>query len=130
MKDVKHNIDSLALINVFADFDELSIRVLNELGLAYSNISHALQAQEILVTFEELFKQLLSYETQIKILVPSALPASTPTTALVTSAVPSSHCQSNTRGRQNHNRSQQSTDLLSIPMSYSSIVSTVSSSID
>ena len=46
MQDVKHNIDSLALMNVSVDFDELFIYVLNGLGLAYSNISHALQAQE------------------------------------------------------------------------------------
>ena len=59
MQDVKHNIDSLTLMNVSVDFDELSIRVLKGLGLAYSNISHALQAQETLVTFEELFEQLL-----------------------------------------------------------------------
>ena len=39
---VKHNIDSLALMNVLVDFDELSIRVLNKLGPAYSNISHGL----------------------------------------------------------------------------------------
>ena len=59
MQDVKHNIDSLTLMNVSVDFDELSIRVLKGLGLAYSNISHALQAQETPVTFEELFEQLL-----------------------------------------------------------------------
>ena len=63
MQNVKHNIDSLALMNVSIDFDELSIRVLNGLGLAYSNISHALQARATPVTFEELFEQLLSYET-------------------------------------------------------------------
>ena len=37
-----HNIDSLALMNVSVDFDELSICVLNGLGSASSNISHAL----------------------------------------------------------------------------------------
>ena len=62
IEDVKHNIGSLALMNVLVDFDELSIRVLNGFGSAYSNISHALQAQATLVTFEELFEQLLSYE--------------------------------------------------------------------
>ena len=72
MLDVKHNIHSLALMNVLVDFDELSIRVLNNVGLAYLNISHALQARETLVTFKELFDQLLSYEAQMKILVPSA----------------------------------------------------------
>ena len=41
MQDVKHNIDFLALMNVFIDFDELSIRVLNGLGSTYSHISHA-----------------------------------------------------------------------------------------
>ena len=35
MQYVKHNIDSLALLNVSIDFDELSIRVLNGLGPAY-----------------------------------------------------------------------------------------------
>ena len=55
MQDVKHNIDSLALMNVHVNFDELSIRVLNGLGLAYLNLSHALHVWETLVTFEELF---------------------------------------------------------------------------
>ena len=85
MQDVKHNIDSLAFINVSVDFDELSICDLNGLSPTYSNISHALQARATPVIFEELFEQLLSYKAQMKILVPSALPASTSTTALVTS---------------------------------------------
>ena len=59
MQDVKHNIVSLALMNVSIDFVELSIRVLNGLGLAYSNISHALKARVTLVTFEESFEQLI-----------------------------------------------------------------------
>ena len=98
MQDVKHNIDSLALINVSIDFDELSIHVLNHLGPAYSNIFHALQAWATLVTFEELFEQLLSYEAQMKILVPSALPGSTFTNALVTS----SHRWPNNHGGKHH----------------------------
>ena len=61
MQDVKHNIDSLALMNVSIDFDELSIHVLNELGIASSHISHAIQARETSVTFKELFERLLSY---------------------------------------------------------------------
>ena len=56
MQDVKHNIDSLTLMNVSVDFDELSIHVLNGLSQAYSSISHALQAWDTLVTFEELFE--------------------------------------------------------------------------
>ena len=64
MQDVKRNIDFLALMNVSIDFDELSIHVLNGLGPAYSNISHALQVRETLVAFEELFEQLLSYEAK------------------------------------------------------------------
>ena len=62
MQDFKHNINSLALMNVSIDFDEFSIRVLNGLGLAYSLISHALQAWDTPFTFEELFERLLSYE--------------------------------------------------------------------
>ena len=62
MQDVKHNIGSLALMNVSVDFDELSIHVLNRLGQTYSHISHALQARDTPVTFEELFEHLLSYE--------------------------------------------------------------------
>ena len=62
MQDAKHNIDSLALMNDSVDFDELSIRVLNGLGSAYSHISHALQARDTPFTFEELFERLLSYE--------------------------------------------------------------------
>ena len=62
MHDVKHNIDSLALMNVSIDFDELSIYVLNGLGSDCSHISHALQSWGTPVTFEELFEHLLSYE--------------------------------------------------------------------
>ena len=35
MQDVKHNIDSLALMIVSVDFDELSIRVLNDFCPTY-----------------------------------------------------------------------------------------------
>ena len=78
MQDVNHNIDYFALMNVFVNFDELSIRVMTGLGLTYSHISHALQAWDTPVTFEELFEQLLSYEAQLRISVPLALPTSTP----------------------------------------------------
>ena len=95
MQDAKHNIDTLALMNVPIDFDELSIRVFNGLSPTYSNISHALQVWATLVTFEELFEQLLSYNAQLKILVPSSPPTSTSATALFTS--PSSHRRLTTR---------------------------------
>ena len=108
MQDVKHNIDSLALMNVSVDFDEPSIRVLNGLGSTYSHISHALQARDTPVTFKELFEHLLSYEAQLMVLVPSALPTSTPAFALVTSIDPSSHYRSNNRGERTDNRSQKS----------------------
>ena len=98
MQDVKHNIDYLALMNVSDDFDELSIRVLNGLGPTYSYMSHALQARDTLVTFEELFERLLSYEAQLRISVPLTLPASTHTTTLVTSISPSSHRRLHNRG--------------------------------
>ena len=62
MQDVIHNIDSLTLMNVPVDFYELPTYVLNGLGPAYSNLSHALQVRETPVTFEELFEQLLSYK--------------------------------------------------------------------
>ena len=99
MQDVKHNIDSLTLMNVSFDFDELSICVLNGLVLAYSHISHALQARDTPITFEELFEHLLSYKAQVKVLVPSAPPASTRAFALVTSTDPSSHLILNNHGR-------------------------------
>ena len=102
-------------MNVLFDFDELSIHVLNGLGLAYSNISHALQAQETPVPFEELFEQLLSYDAQIKILVPSTPPASIIAIALVTSTGPSSHRWPNNHGRRHHGRSQQSWPLSDTP---------------
>ena len=105
MQDFKHNINSLALINVSIDFDELSIRVLKGLGLTYTHISHALQARDTPITFEELFEHLHSYEAQMKILVPSSPPASTLTFALVTSIGPSSHWRSNNHGKQTHNLS-------------------------
>ena len=103
MQDIKHNIDSLALMNVSVDFDKLSICVFNGLGLAYSNISHALQARDTPVTFEELLEHLLSYEAQIKILVSSTPPASTLASALITSIDPSSHHWSNNHGGRTHN---------------------------
>ena len=56
MQDVKCNIESLDLMNVSVDFDELSIHVLNELTPANSNISHALQVQETPIIFKELFE--------------------------------------------------------------------------
>ena len=103
MPNVKHNIEFLALMNVLINFDELSIRVLNELGLTYSNRSHALQVQEIPVMFEELFEHLLNYEAQLQLLVPSALLANTPATALVTLVGPSSHRRSHNYGGKSHN---------------------------
>ena len=115
-------------MNVSVGFDELSIRVLNGLGPTYSHISHTLQARDTPVTFEELFERLLSYEAQLRILVPSSPPTSTLATALVTSICHSSHRRSHNRGGRNHNRSQQSEPLLDtpplgIPTNYSSIVS-------
>ena len=65
MEDVKHNIDSLALMNVLVNFDKLSVPVLKGLGLTYSNLSHALQVRETLVMFEELFEHLLNYGAQL-----------------------------------------------------------------
>ena len=62
IQDVKHNINSLILLNVPIDFYKLSIHVLNRLGPTYSNLSHALQVRENPFTFEELFKHLLNYE--------------------------------------------------------------------
>ena len=103
MQGVKHNIGFLALMNVSIDFDELSILVLNGLAPAYSHISHALQARDTPVTFEELCEQLLSFEAQMQILVPLAPLASTPATTLVTSTGPSSYCWLNNCGGQNHN---------------------------
>ena len=108
MQDVKHNIDSLTLMHVPVDFDELSIRVLNRLGPINSNISHALQVRETPVTFEELFEHLLNYEAQLQLSVFSTSLATTLATTLVTSAVPSYHYQLHYRGYRNHNRSQQS----------------------
>ena len=105
-------------MDVFVDFDELFIRVLNGLGPTYLNISHALQAPTTPVTFEVLFEHLLSYEAQMKILVPLAPPASTPTTVVITLASPSLHRRSTNRGGWNHNRSQQSWSLPANPPQY------------
>ena len=75
-------------MNVSVDFDEISIHVLNEVGLTYSHISHALQAWDTLVTLEELFERLLSYVVQLRIWVPSASLTSTLAIALITSTSP------------------------------------------
>ena len=78
-------------MNVSVDFDELSICVLEELGPTYSHISHALQAWDTPVPFEELFEHLLSSKVQMKIFVSFALLAFIPTSTLVTLIDPSSH---------------------------------------
>ena len=92
MQDVKHNIDSLALMNVPVDFDEFSVHVLNGHGLAYSNLFHALQVRETLVMFEELFEHLLYYEAQLRHSIPLASPSFISATAMVTLPNSSSHC--------------------------------------
>ena len=106
MQDVKHNIDFLVLMNVSFDFDEHSIHVLNGLGPTYSNISHALQARDTLLTSMKLFEHLLSYEAQLPILVPYAPPTSIMASAIITLTCPSFHRQSKSRGERIHNRSQ------------------------
>ena len=74
-------------MNVLVDFDELSILVLNGLGSTYSNLSHTLQVQDTLVTFEHL----LNYEAQLQHSIPLASPAFILTTAVVTLLGSSSH---------------------------------------
>ena len=111
MQDVKHNIDSLALMNIVVNFDELSISVLNGLDPAYSHLSHALQARETPITFEELFEKLHSYKAQMKVLVPSALPILHPAITFASLVSPSSHHRSTTRGGWNHARAHQSWTL-------------------
>ena len=81
MQDIKRNIDSLALMNVSVDFDELSLRIMNGLNPKYSKLSHALRVRETPVTFEELFEQLLNYEAQLNLPSNSSPPASSPATA-------------------------------------------------
>ena len=108
MQYVKHNIDSLALMNVPVDFNELYVCVLNGLGSAYSNLFHALQVWETPITFEELFKHLLNYEAQLRHSVPLALLAFIRTTDMVTLPGSSFQCQLNNRGSRNPNRSLQS----------------------
>ena len=103
MQDVKRNIDSLALMNVLVKFDELSIRVLNGLGPAYSNISYSLQVRETSITFEELFEQLLSYEAQLKVAIPSSPSVAAPATALLAPTSSFSSHQPNNCGERNNN---------------------------
>ena len=118
MQDVKHNIDSLALMNVPVDFDELFVCVLNELGPAYLNLSHALQVRETPVTFRELFEHLLNYEAQLRHSVPLASPASIPTTTMITFPSSSSHLRSNNRGGHNPNWSLQSWKSSNVPQQF------------
>ena len=107
-QDAKHNIESLALMHIVVDFDELSIGVLNGLDLAYSHLSHAFKARATPITFEELFEQLHSFEAQMKVLVPSAPPILHPAIAFAILAGPSSHRRSTTRGGRNHARAHHS----------------------
>ena len=108
MQHVKHNIDSLTLMNVPIDFGELSIHVLNGLGSTYLNISHALQVQESSVTFEELFEHLLNYKAKLQLSVSLAPLATTLATTLVTSVSPSSRRRSHNNGNKSYNRSHYS----------------------
>ena len=71
-------------MNDSVDFDELFIRVLNELRSAYSNLSHALKVRETPVTFKELFEHLLNYEAQLRHSIHLAPLASISMTAMVT----------------------------------------------
>ena len=118
MQDVKHNMDSLALMNVPIDFDELSVHVLKGLDPTYSNLSYALQVRETPVTFEELFEHLLNYEAQLQHSIPLAPPASIPVTALVTLYGSLSHRWSNNHGGCNHNRSLQSWTPPNVPQKF------------
>ena len=72
--------------------------------------------------FEELFEHLLNYEAQLQLSVSSASPATTPTTALVTSIDPSSHCRSHNCGVRNHNQSQQSKAIPDIQLKHYRLV--------
>lgn len=70
MQNIKTCIDSLALMNKSVDFDDLSIRILDGLDPAYSNLPHALQVQDSPLEFKELFKILLNYEAHLRLLNP------------------------------------------------------------
>ena len=65
MQDIKRNMDALALMNITVDFDELSIRILNDLNPSFIELSHAIQVHDIDIDFDELFEKLLNYEAQL-----------------------------------------------------------------
>ena len=115
MQDVKYNIDSLALMNVPIDFDELFVRVLNGLDQTYLNLSYALQVRKTSIMFEEFFEHLLNYEAQLRHFIPLAPLASIPATAMVTLLGSLSHRRLNNRGGRNPNRSLQSSTSLNVP---------------
>ena len=57
--------DALALMNITVDFNELSIRILNDLNPSFIELSHAIQVRDIDIDFDELFEKLLNYEAQL-----------------------------------------------------------------
>ena len=102
MQDIKINIDTLALMNVNVDFDELSIRILDGLDDHYKDLSHALQVRESPVTFDELLEQLLNYEAKLALKPDN--PTSTPAAVFVAPLEQSSRSRS--RGISGNSRGQ------------------------
>lgn len=79
MLEIKGTIDELALHGVSTDPEDLALKILNGLDDSFKELSHAIQAPDSGITFDELHEKLLSMEAQLA--SPPATLSSQPTTA-------------------------------------------------
>lgn len=79
MLEIKCTIDELALHGVSTDPEDLALKILNGLDDSFKELSHAIQAPDSGITFDELHEKLLSMEAQLG--SPPATLSGQPTTA-------------------------------------------------
>ena len=101
MQDIKRNKDTLTLMDIIVDFDELSIQILNDLNPSFIELSHTIQLRDTNIDFDELFEKLLNCEAQLH--AASHGSSSSPTTLRRTMTFVASSGPSNSRRNYNHN---------------------------
>lgn len=84
MQGIKVHVDALALMGVTVDSEDLTLKVLHGLDDSYKELSHAIQARDTAISFDELHEKLLTFEAQLAAL-PSTQPTPTPSTAFAAS---------------------------------------------
>lgn len=72
MLEIKGTIDELALHGVSTDPEDLALKILNGSDDSFKELSHAIQAPDSGITFDELHEKLLSMEAQLA--SPPAIP--------------------------------------------------------